>query len=457
MKEINRNILLEGLASLPKHKAPEDVWDNIETIVFAIPPEILPIHSPGASIWNSIETQLDNKKGWIARNLKTIALLLLLFASGSLLLWNITDFSNNDISSGNKTPQKELLTKIIPLGEDNTTKISKSYETKADIDIITQNESESSKFVNNITSIPISTDLQNNEKQLVNESNTIITNDLKSTSLLLPRLSFSLCEGNLENGFELGLIRDNDELKYVEIPQDYCNFNRVEKNIFLGIGVEYQYFFNNGIPVDTKMKYWISGDLRILFKRERFTLETGIGIGLSSDKTNFTYNYLTNELVDSYEYVDSVHYNPITGTTEYFTTTVDVYDSVAHASQSAVNKDYRYLQVPLIVGWDIIKTRQTALNLHVGMVYIKEINFDTKAPNLYHENSRITTVNSVDVARNSELFRVGAGLRFNLCVTNKLSFIADPSLNYYFNNIYKNSDIKSSMSLSIRCGLYFKL
>jgi|GEM_PF-2605674 len=453
MKEINRHILLEGLSNLPEHSAPADVWENIETMVYRFPTDILPVHEPAAGTWNSISSQLGGNTSWFNQSVKIISIIALLLISGSIIIWN-TSYSPTHKSDNNKPTKHRAEASIIPA--DLHTDIINQVSEKPPIEDvgITFTENSSSEDINPLTinkelSAKVNESKKNEEpsfyKPILNNRGNTFMGRIESRNecsilCIEPDISLDIKEIDLE---------------LAKIPQDYCDFNYVEKCVSFGIGAEYQLFFSDAIPEGTEMKYWTSSDLRIKFQRNKLSLETGVGIGFSSDRTNFTYNYLTNELVDSYEYVDSIHYDPITGTTQYFTTTVEVWDSISYTSQSAMKKDYRYLQVPLILGYDVLVSEQFFLTLNAGLVYSTEIDIQSRIPNIYHENSRVTSIDKVEISRNTEFLRITGGLRFGWNFSSKLSLIIDPSFNYYLNEIYKNINLNSPLSVSLRCGLYY--
>ncbi len=466
MRERNKYILKKGISDLPEHVAPESIWDNIETAIYDIPARTLPIHKAPSELWSDIDTGIVTKNSIrrIVKRTIIAALLLLITGLGIYLLLfdGITENNRNNISdikttkTENNVIEKAANTKSLnSKTEDKTNTTKKLYklyekkETPANNKPISLNTGskyrEKSAYQNN--------DMTNND-ELLAFHNTRLTSD---QSIINNKIGlFNLVDDSEYLDFN---SLKSSEFRQSETPPafDYCDFNRVNKDIYYGASVDYQYFIKSTIPENTDLLYWFTGDLRLKFKRNKLFFETGIGIGYSVDKTVFSYNYLTNELVDTYEYVDSVHFDPVTGKTEYFTTTVNVYDSIAYTSNSSVEKKYIYLHIPVFVGYEVFSKNDFAISLQAGVSYISQLDVSDRVPVLYHENSRITDVNSIETIRNTQFLNSTFAVGFGWNINRNVTLNVDPSFNYYFKNIYNESgSSKNSLSLGLKCGVYIK-
>lgn len=487
MREINRHILINGLANLPVQKAPERIWENIDAMITTFPTEILPVHKPPTSSWLAIKAGIRSStfhKRMVDRSIAVIFLLLII--GGSIYYFNGKNNFQHDETKVHST--------IISSEDVSLTTTDKNYIAKNDNkasqnsihvgDNIIESETNTLNF-NSTKSITLTVNNVHTDIEGVSENNNvsaingkvictqkgelIVGQSVEENEKMKPviiqnslipihAISISANYSNLDDYYNN--LSDNDRKKITGKHGNnfqYCDFNRIEKCVLLGAGIGYQYFPESSIPENTKIKYWLSGDFRVRFKRERLFFETGIGFAFSADKSNFSYNYLTNEMVDTYEYVDSVHYDPITGTTEYFTTTVEVFDSIPHSSTSSVEKDYTYLQFPLLIGYDIIESNSFCLNINVGVVYTVEISSIENIPTLYHENSRITSVQPNYILRNDQLINISGGIGVDWHMSNKLLLNLNSSFNYYFNSIHKNTNNLNNISTGMRLGLLYKL
>jgi hypothetical protein len=451
MQEKNRHILINGIKDLPEHKAPAALWENIETMMFSVPADLLPVHKPFASTWTAIEEGIGRNiysQKLLYRSL-FLTLLVLILGGAAIIYFNGNNFTSQ------KHPEKSNFGNII----------TKQEEIRKQENIINDEEKGVQATKNSLNIVPPEVEESNNylpKKQLKKES--LIKNNSNKTIVQFPKdINLTTLKPidvrsitNQQKKEAGGLSNDNTGIN--DDPFQDCNFHRPEQKFYISPGYEYQHFLNSIEPENAKMKYWYSVDLSILFQKNRFSIETGLGIGFSKDKIDFSYNYLTNELIHTYEYVDSVYYDPVTGTTQYFTTTVDVYDSIPYSKQSSVENKYVYLQVPLEFGFEILKNKKYSLCIKAGITYFSEINRKETYPVIYHESSRITSYKSYDIIRKKEFLRMSGGLEFIWGINSKLRFTTKPTFNYFLNQIYDNEDNREKpIAMGIKFGLYYKL
>ncbi|MCD4773570.1 MAG: hypothetical protein K8R41_09350 [Bacteroidales bacterium] len=456
MQEKNRHILINDIRDLPEHKAPAVLWENIEVMMLGVPADILPVHKPPTSLWTDIEKGIKYKIYSQKLLYRSLFLTLLVFIIGGAA---IIYFNENNFTS-QKHPEKSNFSNIITKQEENRKQenIVNDEEkdvqaTKNPINIVLSEVEESINY------LP--------KKQLKKES--IIINNTNKTIVQFPKDIHLTTLKPIDVRFITNQQKkEADSLSLYNLyythnkinDDDFqnCNFHRPKQMFYISPGFEYQYFLNSIEPENAKMKYWYSADLSILFQRDRFSVETGLGVGFSKDKINYSYNYLTNELINSYIYVDSIYYDPVTGTTQYFTTTVDVYDSIPHSKLSSSKTEYTYFQIPLELGYEIWKNKKYSFCIKLGVTYFSEINRKETYPVIYHENSRITSYNSYEIIRKKEFFRMSGGLEFRWKINSNLRFTSKPTFNYFLNRIYDNKDNRENpIVLGIRFGLYYKL
>ncbi len=448
MKEINRHILRDAISDLPLHNVPVSLWDEVESGLVNLPINKMPVHIAPESAWAGIE------KGLSSGNITTNRIVR--YASVALLLLSGLFIGNNYMQRSDD--------KLIDASNIDNALYNKAGSNKSNMAIITEKEDTPQQtiiIVDEVNNEPKFTELI--QPVLISESdeNEVTNFDFsnnsglqkKHTAIYTNKLFPKKCTSLLaKEDVQINLNSNNSKS---EIPNfDYCDFNRVENSIHLGILPVYQLFIINDDVPDTKIQYWAGGDIRTRFTRNRLWFEAGIGFSASSDKSTFAYDYKTNEMVDTYEYVDSIHFDPITGQTEYFTTTVEVWDSVQYNSTAFLKQNYIYANIPLKFGYIFYDKRSLCMDISLGGNYYFEVSRKSEVPNLFHESSTIGNVDNVSVGRRSQFynFEVGMGINWNLNRSMTLRF--EPNLNYYPMGIYKNID-KQSVSLNIRAGLYF--
>lgn len=455
MPGIDRHILFNGNYDLPEHKAPSEIWDNIEIMMIDVPVSMLPKHKAPIQNWDAITAGME------AGASSTKYASMLLSALFLILLFGITadSYVNRNYTSTQDQAESPVL-------QNNVSGQSPRIDESASAIILNNNNQETNAIVQdalqeagvqNIAAIPTQDkDYNITENSIIQEETPQRTSGLsflesKNAGLISSRQiqSFSNQEDFLS--------RVDETTMYPYDQFRDCNYRRSEHMFGLNAGFEYQYIFDSGIPENTKNKYWYTFDLRVFYQANCFSLETGLGIGFSKDNINFSYNYLTNEIIDTYVYVDSAYYDPISGTTQYFTTTVDVYDSLPYSNKAFVEKKYTYLSIPVVLGYEIIRNKKYTLGLKAGLTYYKEIDLKEIKPDIYHENSRITSLNTMNCERRKEFFTVQGGIEFKWKMSNRFQFTAEPSYRYFLSQVYYVDDkIKGPMSVGLRIGLRYK-
>lgn len=447
MKEINRHILDKSIAELKNHQAPSEVWDSIEFALVDLPLTELPSHKAPSRVWPEIESSMRTSISFKTKRNSLVALLLLV--SGIMIVQiNLKDnkdltSNNRNVTSGFNHLANDNSTIIVPPIDSNDIVLSESEETvNTDIKAI------ESVPVKDIAKTEYRSEVQGDEGFDIKESEDPAKNISLKSFPSKERVHFLSVSGNNE-------IIDLERPSLLVPKTDYCNFNRVDKSIHIGANIGYQVFVGEFQPAETQLQYWFVGDIKSRFTRNRFWLETGIGVSYSVDKSNFGYAYNKNELIDTYEYVDSVHYDPVTGITEYFTTTVEVWDSIEYTSSANLNQKYTYAYVPLKFGYVLLNNRNFCLDIAIGGNYYFEVSSKTEFPSIQHENSTITHIDNVTTQRNTQFYNLEGGIGINWKANEHIFLRFEPNVNYYPGNIYENID-NQSLSMNIKAGIYFK-
>ena len=460
MQEKNRHIILDAINSLPVHKAPAMAWDNIETMMLAVPTDVFPVYEAPAAIWASVQKGISGQNFFRSTAGKII--LMSLFAvliSGAGIMY----------FSGNRTvvdkPGSGKMD-VLPLVEeekmkdeggrmkeeggrmkDEALRLRSGLEDDGETEVVMLDEVKEVK--NEIVEVPLSS-----------SEDLPITTISKVSLIKLNPPTLKLVGGLDEQKDKLNLLAsdlDSDDLMLNGSPNQDCNFYDPIYDFRIGLNMEYMPFLNDAEPDNAKMKYWFSTGLGAIFKRDRLSIETGLGLSFSKDKIDYSYNYLTHELVSSYEYVDSVHVDPITGQVQYFTTTVDIYDSVSYSKQTSLEKKYTYLQIPLLIGYDVAKYRNFIFMVKAGFTYFSEIKMKESNPELFHENSRITNYQASDVSRKKDFLKMSAGISARWHFNKNFNLTVSPTFHYFFTNIYEGKSDKKPISVGFRIGVYYKL
>jgi len=215
------------------------------------------------------------------------------------------------------------------------------------------------------------------------------------------------------------------------------NFDSIEMLTNYSFGVEPTYYINNHLFI-------------------RF----GLGATYSRDRGFAKLDYLSNDLLGTYEYVYDITFDSVDGEVipTYHTTTAEVWDTVRHMDINTISNNYVYIQMPALFGYYSSKSKLNwyvyggpAFNLMVskqiekpleGLDYIDLKNLQTELPE-----------------RSPYYFQfwLGAGIEYK--AGTNLGIAIEPSYRYYFNNVFNSPPYSNSglSGLSLRVGLVYTI
>jgi hypothetical protein len=234
-------------------------------------------------------------------------------------------------------------------------------------------------------------------------------------------------------------------------PYECSSFYRTRPALFLKADYEPEYFSNKML---TPPGQNISLSAGYQFKRLRVAL--GAGYNRINGNTQLNYSFRRNELIYSYDYVDSVYVDPVSHETYYFTVKVDVYDSIDHTSTQKIVDRYSYLQFPLTLSYQVAEFRKFSLHLQCfGTYHLFRENY--RKYNAFYEASSRLVSSSIDGQRlTSDYWTAGAGLMLEYRVGERLGIDIAPRIKYNFMEVSGSSEKKTG-SFGLSFGLYYKL
>ncbi|MCB2220468.1 MAG: PorT family protein [Bacteroidetes bacterium] len=210
-------------------------------------------------------------------------------------------------------------------------------------------------------------------------------------------------------------------------------------------------------PSDDQITNYARGiDLHVLYKKNEYFLQTGLGFSQVTDAGNYKIDY--NKYMGSYEDVYDVTFDTIGNevTPVYHTQTVDVYDSINYVRITPSERRYTYLQIPIMFGygkdyrrfgWFVKAGPALALMVHENIPEMSMREDQYKILNV--ENSLPARINA------NWQFVLSAGANYKL--GNKISLSVEPLIRYYINSDYEPGKYttRHPYSLGLRTGLLF--
>lgn len=444
MKEINRHSLYNAIIELPAVTPPKGLWNNIEADLVVFPISELPAIKPPPDLWNKIETTMATSQSFPIKKKAIISFLLLLFVSFSGYIGYDT-YQNNF----HKTPLTEK--SIVGISDE-----TKEHGEQNNLYTTENTQRDNTNHLSIINRLPNKdihlqpaiavTDDFVLQIDYINNTTTALTHYINKTQVT--DLKYRYGHINTENSKLHIPTRGNTECS---------SFTGSTIDYFVGIQGNY-YLFTNGDKFDnTTIKNWWQTSIIAGFTNNKYSLTTGIGIALSSDETKSEFSYLQNELVNTYEYVDSVYFDPVTGTTHFVTTTVEVYDSIEYSGKANVKCNYSYLLIPLFAEFTVLSTNNFKLILQGNISYYHLSETRKAIPNLYHKDSRILSSDFYTPKRNTDIVKFGVGALINYSVTRDADIYFNPGIGIFNKSVFENDDDNNPVIVHLGAGIRINL
>lgn len=190
----------------------------------------------------------------------------------------------------------------------------------------------------------------------------------------------------------------------------------------------------------------------------RYEIRTGFGLSVSKGYYEYQVDY--NQYLGSYNSLDSVSFtvadNGYNLIPEYHFSNSDVYNDYLSTYYTKIYRQHVYLQIPLEMGYDFIKTKKNAIGFRVGPTL--SILMNQKPINLLYNagKDKVIQINRITPDRISANWQLMGGFNFAHYLGHFI-FEIEPRITYYFNSVYEKNDLSSSpYSINIRFAIGYK-
>ncbi|MHC1778297.1 MAG: hypothetical protein AB9834_23050 [Lentimicrobium sp.] len=431
MKELNENSLQKAIQQLPLHKAGNYVWEEVRWQLDKPLSAELPVHAAPAGSWQGIRAASVASGKTNAFRIAAITSLILLLVSLILypVLLNEPDQFTASEATGNQNtiPAKASGISSPADNQPGITTSSGAAEMPQNFNEVTPAEQPDEKYIST----------------MVSTINPDENRAMKVHPLLLKKGN-SIMGSNAE---QQETIRWRNDPRYAEC----ASFHEVNTAVFMVADYEPELFGDKTFDVPVHNFSVSSG-----YRHNRFGITLGAGFTRITGTSQLSYAYRTNELVYSYDYVDSVYVDPVTHETYYFTVKVDVYDSIDHTTEGRVTDRYSYLQIPLSITYELAGFNKLTLNLQLtGTYHLLQDDYRNYDP--FHEaSSRLVSTTMEDKKINSDYWSAGAGLMLAYQAGNRFGVSLTPRIKY--NSLpVKGSIDKGFISYGINFGIFYKI
>jgi hypothetical protein len=185
----------------------------------------------------------------------------------------------------------------------------------------------------------------------------------------------------------------------------------------------------------------------------QFSLRTGAGLSVTEGSDEI--NVKTNPYLGTYDQLDSIVFRwnekhdklvPV-----IYTTVSNVYDTSTKNNYTYSKKRYTYLQVPLILGYDLWQNRWMSIGVRAGAVMSVLLHTENISSTYESGQDRILSIDNVTPGRIQMNWQETGGIDVAFRLSRRFSFELEPDVKYYFNSIYESSPlIKKQWSIGVR-------
>ncbi len=196
------------------------------------------------------------------------------------------------------------------------------------------------------------------------------------------------------------------------------------------------------------------------FQFDRYSIRTGVGLSITKGTNELLVEY--KDYLGSYSRLDSItfqwdekHYHLIP---TYYSSNKDVWDSLMKLDYPRITKRYTYLQVPLILGYDIIRQNWITFGIRAGPILSILLESKQLSGEYDPGKNRIIRINQVTPDRIQTNWQVVGGVNTSFRISPRISLEVEPNIRYYFNSVYEKSDAtKKPWSAGFRTAFTIRL
>jgi len=201
--------------------------------------------------------------------------------------------------------------------------------------------------------------------------------------------------------------------------------------------------------LDFSAKYYIN----------KMFFETGIGVAFNQDNGDYKVEYLDAIFKGAYEDVYDVTFDEVDGeiVPTYFTSTVNVYDTIEKVSVEEVKNTYIYLNIPLNVGYAFKLSERFNLYAKTGLNAGIKVYENIPEPTVSGENTTIKRLTPLYHKRTDWNLQAQINVGIDYRITPKFLFGIEPSAHYYLKSLVENNEAGNPYGYGVKLGFKYIL
>lgn len=443
--------------NLPEHVPDPGSWDAIEQELDKWSPlqnvedsvGSLKEYSPNSEVWTNIDKELSRPIfTWFQNSLSryALAIAVLLIGVGFVVYHNFlpgTETINK--ASGHNNPA--IVLKHVAENADAIV-TSEEAENQPTISAIDEGDSNNKQLLASTNQREKSKTGAGNISPIVHlihkeiETNGIVTSEKVETK-------------SPENEYAVIHTIPNNTVDYTSVFHEDIESGEKSKFISLGLYYSREIAFTQNCKQAARDSYSI--DLSLTYTMKSFFIESGVSAAFTNSKPLLGINYLQNEIAGSFEQVDSIHYdyNGLSNDLKkiYYTSEVDIYDSVEYYNVHQSKNQLSYLNIPLYLGYRF-HHKKLGFSAKGGGILSILISENILEPNI-PDNVRILNIDNYPVSNPKLQWRLVFGVGANYKISNHLRLNLEPQYNFIFKAASSAKCNKGQHALNIRLGLIY--
>jgi len=372
-------------------------------------------------------------------------LLLIAFTSGLLFFFNPeTDIQ---VESGAKSLTPEIITsavnEIIVLKEEKVgqniliNEIGNGSE-KIEISARTPINHEEAGTINNIDTSDKQAETV--EEQIPLTSETVFEDDITNTDVT-DKTTDVVIVAAPENVQIISEVPVNKETEQTEkdVPERKPSQNR---NRSAMVNVYYRPEMIYNIIGNEKLMQSFGAEFQYKLFDNKYIIGTGVGLSISHGYYEYAIDY--NEFLGTYKKLDSISFDfdaqRFEMTQTVHTSEEVVFDTATQTEYARVYRQFVYLQIPFLMGYDFIRKENYSLGVRFSPILSILL---TNKPIDFHYDAglnQIIQINRITPERVHTNWQLTAGFNFTRYTKSRLFFEIEPRFTYYFNSVYQKSD-----------------
>jgi len=206
----------------------------------------------------------------------------------------------------------------------------------------------------------------------------------------------------------------------------------------------------------SKVNWWLGADLS--YHLWKFYIRPGVRIGYMYDDGAYQVNYKRKDSIGFYKQVVSEYIAPQhPGVIIYNTINRTVYDSILHKATDQTRNRYEYIQVPLILGFDVFGSGKFNFSVQAGPVVSFFItDKETSSQNTELTNARLLTRVQSAAPGKDPNWQIWAAIHIDYRIAGNFDCYIEPTYKYYFSPMVGNEAVSVKAPWSLGLGIGFK-